>query len=102
MTFKPTRPRTQVIELEWPFEFEGRSYSALTFRRPRAPDLQKLNEGPQTDKGLAERSLRMIADLAEVSPAVIDCLDPEDIASINAWLEPILDPKGQRSSTQAD
>ena len=65
--------------------------TTLSLRRPKVRDLRALQSGAGSD---ADRSLRMIANLAEVEPDVIDELDPVDMAKINAWLEPILDPKG--------
>lgn len=82
------------FSLSYPVTFKGETVASLTLRRPKGRDLLKMEEG----KGSAgRRAMQLIADLAEREPALIEELDPADLAAINEWLEPILDPNGQAS-----
>ena len=83
------------ITLQFPVEVGGQKVAELNFRRPKVRDLRKLRNGKGSDE---DRSLALMADLAEVDPAVIDELDPVDLAQINRWLEPILDPPAEAAS----
>lgn len=84
----------QNFTLAYPVEFGGVTVSELNLRRPKGGDVRRINESKGTPIAL---SFKMMADLAEVDPKLIDELDPEDIAAINDWLEPILDPKGSQA-----
>lgn len=82
----------QTFKLDYPVSVEGQpTLDELTLRRPKVRDIRALQKGKGDE---ADRSLAMIADLAQISPAQLDELDPTDLAKINAWLEPILDPQG--------
>jgi len=83
------------IALHFPVEVGGQTFSELAFRRPKVRDLRKLRSGKGSDE---DRALALLADLAEVDPNVIDELDPDDLAQINHWLEPILGPPAEAAS----
>lgn len=80
------------ITLQYPVEWNGETLTKMSFRRPKGRELRKLENGKGTPM---DRSFEMMADLAEVDVSVIDDMDPVDIAKIDEWLEPILDPKGR-------
>lgn len=82
----------QEFTLKFPIEHGGETISSLSLRRPKVRDIRKLQNGRGND---GDRSLAMIADLAECDPKLLDEMDPEDLGQINEWLEPILDPKGE-------
>ena len=67
------------IELQYPFEYKGERFTELTVRRPKMRDLKKA----QGIKDELEKSMRMMADLTEVDPKVIDELDPVDFATLS-------------------
>lgn len=82
---------THTITLRHPVEVLGQKIDSLVLRRPKARDLVKLEDAKGSN---SRRTFNLIADLANVAPEVVLELDPEDLAQINDWLEPILDPKG--------
>lgn len=85
----------QNFPLKFPVEdFGGERITELNLRRPKGGDVRRINEAKGSAIAL---SFKMMADLAEVDTKLIDELDPEDIAAINDWLEPILDPQGSRA-----
>lgn len=81
------------ITLNYPIEHGGQTYKTLELRRPKAGDVRAMGKGSGSD---ADKSMRLIADLAEVPPAVIDELDMDDLSQVNDWLQPILSPNGER------
>lgn len=72
----------ETVQLQYPFTFEGREVTELTLRRPKMRDMKRAN----AVKDEMEKSIRMIADLAEVSPKLVEELDAEDFAALGAKL----------------
>jgi len=68
------------IELEYPFDFESEKVTEITIRRPKMRDVKK----SQKHKDDMEKSIHMIADLAEVSPKLVEELDTEDFGKVGA------------------
>lgn len=85
------------ITLKFPFDFGGVTVTELSLRRPKVRDIRAMEKGKGSD---SDRSITMMANLAEVDPDLFDELDPVDFAAVNDWLEPILDPKGQRGASK--
>lgn len=83
---------SKTFPLRYPAEHGGVSVSEVTLRRPKGRDIRRLASGKGTN---VDVSFNMIANLAEVDPGVVDDIDAEDLADINAWLEPLLDPKAR-------
>ncbi len=71
---------TETITLEYPFTFQGEEITELTIRRPKMRDMKK----SQKHKDDMEKSIAMIADLAEVDPKLIEELDTEDFGTVSA------------------
>lgn len=71
---------TDKITLDHPFTFEGEEVTELTIRRPKMRDMKKA----QKHKDDMEKSIYMIADLAEVSPELVEELDTEDFGKVSA------------------
>jgi hypothetical protein len=53
------------ITLEYPFDFEGQTIKTLTLRRPTVGDNLAVQKAVTSD---AEREIRLLANLAEVTP----------------------------------
>ena len=71
---------SETIELEYPFEYKGEQVTEITIRRPKMRDMKKA----QKHKDDMEKSINMIADLAEVEPKMIEELDTEDFGKVSA------------------
>lgn len=67
-------PERVTLELKHPFEFEGKMVTELQLRRPKLRDLKRAAKV----KDDLDKSMTMLADLAEVSPKLLDELDTED------------------------
>ncbi len=68
----------ETVRLQHPFDFKGEHISELTLRRPKMRDLKK----SQSYKDDLDKSMRMIADLAEVDPKLVEEIDPEDFGRL--------------------
>jgi uncharacterized protein (DUF885 family) len=66
--------KTETVTLEYPFEFNGETYTELTIRRPKLRDLKK----SESVKGNMAKGTMMLADLAEIDPKAIEEMDMED------------------------
>lgn len=73
---------SETITLEYPFTFDGEEITEITIRRPKMRDMKKA----QKHKDNMEKSIHMIADLAEVSPKLVEELDTGDFASVSKML----------------
>lgn len=69
----------ETITLQYPFSHQGEEYTEITIRRPKMRDMKKA----QKHKDDMEKSIHMMADLAEVTPAVIEELDTEDFKAVS-------------------
>jgi len=70
----------ETVTLKYPFEFEGETITEITIRRPKMRDMKKA----QKHKDDMEKSIHMIADLADLSPRLIEELDTEDFGQVSA------------------
>lgn len=62
------------LQLKHPFEFNGEQVTTLSIRRPKLRDMKRV----QKVKDDLEKSITMLADLAEVEPKLLEELDTED------------------------
>lgn len=67
------------IRLQYPFTLGGVTYDELTIRRPKMRDIKR----SERHKEDLNKSLNMIADLAEIAPEVVEEMDPVDFAAIS-------------------
>ena len=75
------------ITLEYPFEFEGQTIKSLTLRRPIVADNLAVQKAALTD---AEREIRLLANLAEVTPETIHRMDLKDYGKLQSALASFL------------
>lgn len=78
------------VTLVKPFDFNGAKITSLDFREPNGGDIERMQEGKGSD---LFKTYALMADLAQVDPQLIRKLSVRDLNQVNAWLEPILDPK---------
>ncbi|WP_107497431.1 phage tail assembly protein [Thalassobius sp. I31.1] len=70
---------TEIVTLQYPFTHKGEEITELTIRRPKIRDMQKSS----TIKDDMKKAIAMMADLAEIEPAAIGEMDPEDFNEAN-------------------
>lgn len=72
------------ITLDFPFEVDGKTYKAMTMRRPKTKDSLKAAKfkGHDADKGIL-----LLSDLCNVSPDVIEELDEIDAKKLSDQLD---------------
>ena len=75
------------VTLEYPFEFEGRTVDRLSLRRPTVADNLAVQKAAATD---AEREIRLLANLAEVTPETIHRMDLKDYGKLQSALASFL------------
>ncbi|MEM6728838.1 MAG: phage tail assembly protein [Pseudomonadota bacterium] len=68
---------TQTYTLKYPFTIQGEEVTELRIRRPKMRDIKKF-EGLTDD---LEKSFVMLSDLAEITPAAVQELDPVDFSA---------------------
>ena len=68
------------IKLSFPVTSEGVEINTLALRRPKARDLKKMEKAGGGD---ITKSIDLIADLAEQSPATIEDLDAADFQKVS-------------------
>jgi hypothetical protein len=71
------RPRFRVVPLEWPIDYDGKTYSEITVRRMTTAEVVAFVDQMRDD--LKEATLPMF----DVPHAVIDALDPDDADEVN-------------------
>jgi hypothetical protein len=75
------------FDLAYPITYKGEELSELTLRRPKMADVKKLAAA----KGeVLAASSQTVADLAGKPIGLIDELDPEDYAPMQAWAQEVL------------
>ena len=74
---------TEHISLTFPIEHDGLPNKEIALRRPTVGDHLTAQKAAGTD---AERKIRLIANLAELPPAVIHRLDMKDYAQLQKVL----------------
>lgn len=69
----------QTITLQHPINADGEDITELTIRRPKMRDIKRA----QKHKDDIERSMALIADLAEISPKAVEELDAADFEAVS-------------------
>jgi hypothetical protein len=67
--------RSEVVKLDWPLEFAGKVYDAITVRRPTAGEVRTFHEQAEAWKS-GDPIPRL--PLYDVPPEVIEALDDDD------------------------
>ena len=80
------------IKLETPIKIDGVEVNEISLRRPKVRDLLISDRKNISE---SEREINLIANLAEVSPEVIQELDLCDYMKIQTWLKDFLSPNQQ-------
>ena len=70
----------QVITLEHPFDLDGTTYTEISLRRPKKADLSRFDR----EKDGSKKTDLILTTLSELPPEVIDQLDIDDLAEIQA------------------
>ncbi len=70
----------ETITLQYPVTVDGEEITELHIRRPKMADMKR----GQKHKDDLEKSIHLIADLAEVTPKVVEELDTADFAAVSA------------------
>lgn len=79
--------REKAFPLAYGAEWKGEAYEEITLRRPKMKDVKKL-AAAKGDHLAA--SAQTVADLSGMPIGLIDDLDPEDYAPMQAWAQEIL------------
>ncbi|MFV0408679.1 MAG: phage tail assembly protein [Paracoccus sp. (in: a-proteobacteria)] len=66
----------EIVKLQYPITVAGEEITELRIRRPKMRDMKSANKV----KDDLEKSLKMIVDLAEITPEAADELDPVDFS----------------------
>lgn len=77
------RPRSKVVELDWPIEYDGKTYAQVTVSRMSA---QQVSEFITAAKETGNSHLPMF----DVPHAVIDALDPDDAETVEGVVQSFL------------
>lgn len=78
------------IKLQYPIEFNGQKRAVISMRRPKLRDFEAV-ENVTND---IEKSVRLIANLSEITPDEVRELDMVDYRKVNAVLEDFLGQNG--------
>ena len=73
MTIKTNTP--QQVQLLYPIEHNGKKYETLTLRRSKVRDRLAITKLNLSDE---EKEIRLLANLADITPDVIEDLDERD------------------------
>lgn len=74
----------ETIKLDYPVQFEGRTISEITLRRPKVADTRKARKD---HKDPADQEIAMLATLSGLPPALFDELDMADYSKVQEKLE---------------
>lgn len=66
------RPRFRTVPLEWPIEYDGKTYSEITVRRMTTAEVVAFLEQSEVEDG------KPIFPMFDVPSEVINALDPDD------------------------
>lgn len=70
---------TVTVPLQYPVTHEGTEYTSLSMRRPKVRDEKAAR---RVGKDPADQELRLVANLCEVAPDVLDELDLADYKAV--------------------
>ena len=92
--FVGDRPRLCTVPLEWPVEYDGKTYTEITVRRMTAGEVMTFIE--QATAGGSPR-----LPMLEAPPEVIDALDADDADNVNKAVNDFL-PRALQQAEQPD
>ena len=92
--FVGDRPRFRTVPLEWPVEYDGKTYSEVSVRRMTAGEVMNFIE--QATNGGSPR-----LPIFDVPPEVIDALDADDADNVNKAVNDFL-PRALRQADEPD
>ena len=78
----------ETIKLAYPVTVSGVEITEISLRRMKARDLKIMESRKGGD---LEKSMQLVADLAEMDTAVIDELDAADFATVSETVESFLE-----------
>ena len=82
------------FKLTEPIKIDGVAIHELNLRTPKVRDLLIASKKDLAD---SEREVNLIANLAEVSPEVIQDLDLRDYLKIQSWLQNFLSAEAKKN-----
>jgi len=77
------------IKLDYPIDYNGQNRTSVTMRRPKLRDFEAVD----AIHGDIEKSVRLIANLSEMTPDEVRELDMTDYRRVNEVLEGFLGQK---------
>lgn len=85
-------PAPAKVDLRWPVTVDGERVSSLTVRPPLARDSRDAQRGGGAP---ADIEIRLLANLCEVAPEVIEVLQAADYARLQGALAGFFSPPAQ-------
>jgi len=82
-----TIEREKTFDLQFPVTYKGEEIREITLRRPKMADVKKLSSARGDTLAASSQT---VADLAGKPIGMIDELDPEDYAPLQAWTQGVL------------
>ncbi len=77
----------ETIPLQYPITVAGETITELHLRRPKMGDVKRA----QKIHDELDRSIRMLADLAEITPETVEELDPVDFVAVSKVVGDFMD-----------
>ncbi|KZK85782.1 hypothetical protein PsAD46_03373 [Pseudovibrio sp. Ad46] len=93
-----TKATTATVQLDYPFEHDGREVTSLSFRRMRAGDTL-IGEKYSNEE---QAGFALLAALAGVDLEVIERLDVEDLEKVTRGAAPLMGKQGVLTLKQLD
>lgn len=90
------KERSASVPLEWPIDFDGKTWDSVTIRRITGRELEAYVEAIAA---LPEDALSLKSPMIDCPPEVYDALDADDRARLEAALLPFL-PRSLRAAAE--
>lgn len=100
MSASAKKPRTRVISLNWPFEFEGREITEVTIYRPKLSHIRAINEVEDGESEF-DRGTRMLTILSDLPQGALDDLDVEDFTALSEAIGAFFPERQQADGDQS-
>lgn len=94
--FVGDKPRSKVVPLDWPIEYDGKTYDSVTVSRLTAAQVAAFYERLRETVKQGDAPARF--SMFDVPDVVLDALDDDDAVQINEVVERFL-PRGFRAAT---
>ncbi|PZU95578.1 MAG: phage tail assembly protein [Chelatococcus sp.] len=78
------KARSETVKLEWPIEYDGKTYDTITITRPTTADLEAWRDKIAAMKAAEEDVSKERLPMFDAPTAVLEALDPDDDDSISA------------------